>query len=253
MILTRTSIPDHVVARYAIPALPAQLMLIGSGLMTGLRRLLPELKPAWQFGAGLAVVVVVSLADARTRQTPFVENAPWHRALERVAHSVEPGDQVTYSPYHVQSLFEIRAGLESAPLEDLISNPSRPGAKRLIVLATAVPLVIAEWSKYFELDEVGGPPYRVRVYILTSPPLPGHENPIRESLRRFLLAYEEAAAQGARLDRIPIRHYIKMRWVHRDLARLAKDAGDEEGYTEHERLRQHYLDLQSQVGWDTTF
>ena len=104
------------------------------------------------------------------------------------------------------------------------------------------------WSEYFEVEEVGGPPYRLKLYILRSPSRPGDANALRESLRRYLLAYEEAAAQGVLFSTIPIRHYVKLRWVHRDLARLAKDAGDEEAYEEHERLRLHYMQLQAEAG-----
>ncbi len=229
-------VPDSI-ARYLIPFVVAQILLIALGALWPLKffssanRLSP-----WIAFCG---AIILTLSSTSVHKQLFLQSEPSSLTLRHVVEIAQPGDLVTSFPGHYQSMIELRQELMSAELSELINNPDLSDPGRLIIILRSMPQAGFWWLDYFEGYEVGGPGYSHSTYILVSPRLSPGPKSLVDPMRHFYYGFLHAMAEEGTLHRYPSLQFSQLRRVHRRLARLSDLAGHKAEAQEHLVLAQN--------------
>lgn len=250
-LLSKTSYPVPGIARYLVPSVPAQLLLVALGLLVAARLTTRRLNRRWALGLAL-VAAVWSMLSLRYLWHPgahpslFKEQRPTAPAVRRVVDMARPGDVVTFDlETRFYWLFAFEEGIRSAGVRELVRRPDleRPG--RLIVMTNDRPLAEEWWSRHFELEVIGGPRFRERLFVLRSEPIPAGPGALRTVLRDFLQGYVEAApGDPAWSWWKKSRQQLVLGWVHQLLAQLATEP-------EERRMHDHLADRYARLSRET--
>ncbi len=235
--LQRSPLPGSGIARYVLPALPAQFLLIALAAVFILHRLTPDSKRTWALGLIILLVTITTLRNQRYWRDLISQPEPTQQAIFRILEVVRPGDLVTSFPQHYHEFFKLHVGVAAAKLPALVRNPalSRPG--RLILLMHAQPNAIPWWRDYFEIEAISGPRYRQRLHLLTSKTTPAGPSALQVPIEHFYYGLLYQAANGKRLHHRPGNHYKYLSLIHLRLSRLAKKSRAFKEFKEHLRLK----------------
>jgi hypothetical protein len=235
------------IARYLVPSVPAQLLLVACGLTALARWISRAIGPRWGLALAAAAAICGMLWAPRVwspsaAQSLFKEQRPTALALSRIVEVARPGDLVTVDlETRWLWLLHLEPGIDARGLRSLVARPDleRPG--RLLILSQDRPLSHSWWSDRFEVESIGGPRYRERLFLLASDRLPAGEGVLRGPIEDYLRGYLEASAGDPRWGSWKrSRQQLIVGWAHQLLGRLATDP---QVRSTHASQARHYLTL----------
>ena len=236
--LQRSVLPGFAIARYTLPAVPAQLLLIALGALLVLRGLIPGSKPGTALGLAMLMFTAATFSAPTYRRNLLKQWEPTEQAMRRIRATAEPGDLITSFPDNYYELLKLRFGDAAVKLTPLVDQRALPHSGRMIILVQALPSATRWWRSTFEIEEIGGPRYLRRLYLLTSKQVAGPDA-LRALIDQFHFGFVHAAASGGALHNDSRIHYRNLARIHRQLALLTNAIEKTEERKEHLQLAEN--------------
>lgn len=216
-------VPSFALARFLVPSLPGQLILVALGACG----LADRIRRSNSAGLALAVLLSPMLLDTAIHpgklQPFYQEPTPSHVAALRLRDIAVAKDLVIGDPYHAQWVLFPYLRARHPALSELTGEFAMTGGERLILLVRARPPADSTWARSFSVETFGGSRYQKALVLLVSSPLAD-----RSALHAALECYLRGAITGleqAPPGPVPFRRLQELAGKHDLLAQLLSQQG----------------------------